>query len=314
MERVPEGAPARRAADPRRSTGCSSARPSTCCRRSRSPSTWRACSSRCFASRSRTRSTSCTRRACSASTWSTMSPTASGKHADEAALPERAGEEPADAPRGEEGEEGDEAPRDPLAQYCTNLNALAAAGASTRSLAAPWSSSAPSGAVPPPEEQPALVGDPGVGKTAIAEGLALAIHEGRVPDVLGEGHDLLPRHGRAARGHQVPRAVRGAPQGRAQGAEEAPRRGALHRRDPHHRGRRGHLRRQHGRVQPAQARARLGHAALHRVDHLPGVQAAFERDRALARRFQKIEVGEPSLEESVQILEGLGLSTRRTTT
>jgi ATP-dependent Clp protease ATP-binding subunit ClpA len=48
-----------------------------------------------------------------------------GKHADEAALPERAGEEPADAPRGEEGEEGDEAPRDPLAQYTANLNALA---------------------------------------------------------------------------------------------------------------------------------------------------------------------------------------------
>ncbi len=31
----------------------------------------------------------------------------------------------------------------------------------------------------------------------------------------------------------------------------------------------------------------------------------FERDRALARRFQKIEVHEPSVEETVQILEGL---------
>jgi ATP-dependent Clp protease ATP-binding subunit ClpA len=31
----------------------------------------------------------------------------------------------------------------------------------------------------------------------------------------------------------------------------------------------------------------------------------FERDRALARRFQKIEVHEPSIEETVQILEGL---------
>jgi ATP-dependent Clp protease ATP-binding subunit ClpA len=31
----------------------------------------------------------------------------------------------------------------------------------------------------------------------------------------------------------------------------------------------------------------------------------FERDRALARRFQKIEVGEPSIEETVLILQGL---------
>jgi ATP-dependent Clp protease ATP-binding subunit ClpA len=37
----------------------------------------------------------------------------------------------------------------------------------------------------------------------------------------------------------------------------------------------------------------------------PEYKAAFERDRALARRFQKIEVGEPSLEDTVKILEGL---------
>ena len=34
-------------------------------------------------------------------------------------------------------------------------------------------------------------------------------------------------------------------------------------------------------------------------------KAAFERDRALARRFQKIEIGEPSVEETVEILNGL---------
>src|SRR3546814_1285053 len=31
----------------------------------------------------------------------------------------------------------------------------------------------------------------------------------------------------------------------------------------------------------------------------------FEKDRALARRFQKIDVGEPSVEDAVKILEGL---------
>ncbi len=34
-------------------------------------------------------------------------------------------------------------------------------------------------------------------------------------------------------------------------------------------------------------------------------KASFERDRALARRFQKIEIGEPSVEETYQILKGL---------
>jgi ATP-dependent Clp protease ATP-binding subunit ClpA len=37
----------------------------------------------------------------------------------------------------------------------------------------------------------------------------------------------------------------------------------------------------------------------------PEYKAAFERDRALARRFQKIEVSEPTLEDTVKILEGL---------
>src|SRR5205085_9395546 len=34
-------------------------------------------------------------------------------------------------------------------------------------------------------------------------------------------------------------------------------------------------------------------------------KASFERDRALARRFQKIEVGEPSIRETIEILRGL---------
>src|SRR5947199_8650456 len=34
-------------------------------------------------------------------------------------------------------------------------------------------------------------------------------------------------------------------------------------------------------------------------------KASFERDRALARRFQKIEIGEPTVGETVEILKGL---------
>ena len=34
-------------------------------------------------------------------------------------------------------------------------------------------------------------------------------------------------------------------------------------------------------------------------------KASFERDRALARRFQKIEIGEPTVDETIEILKGL---------
>src|SRR5436305_8183086 len=34
-------------------------------------------------------------------------------------------------------------------------------------------------------------------------------------------------------------------------------------------------------------------------------KASFERDRALARRFQQIEIGEPSIAETIEILKGL---------
>lgn len=40
----------------------------------------------------------------------------------------------------------------------------------------------------------------------------------------------------------------------------------------------------------------------------------FEKDRALARRFQKIDITEPTAEETVQIINGLKTSMKRTTT
>ena len=69
---------------------------------------------------------------------------------------------------------------------------------------------------------------------------------------------------RPHRRRQVPRRVRGAPQGRAQGDQGLQRPGhPLHRRAPHRR-RRGGRRRRHGRQQPAQAHAGARRAAHHR--------------------------------------------------
>ena len=133
------------------------------------------------------------------------------------------------------------------------------------------------------KNNPLLVGEAGVGKTAIAEGLARRIVEGNVPGSAQALPRLRARHGRAARRHQVSRRLRAAPEGGAEAAGGQPQRHPLHRRDPHADRRRRGLRRHAGRLQPAQAGAAVRAAEVHRRDDLPGIPRHIrEGPRALA--------------------------------
>ena len=99
-----------------------------------------------------------------------------------------------------------------------------------------------------------------------------APHRARRGAGRAQGRDrVLARHGHAARRHPLPRRLRGAPQAGDQGARSLSGRDHVHRRDPHRDRRRRDLGRRDGRVEPAQAGAGVGHAALHRLDHLQGI-------------------------------------------
>src|SRR5262249_39485270 len=106
------------------------------------------------------------------------------------------GEGPASMPAGEGFGEPGELPADPLAAFSTNLTERAAQGALDPLIGR--------GAeldrivhilARRRKNNPILVGETGVGKTALAEGLALRIHEGRVPDDLRDAELYAPAIG-----------------------------------------------------------------------------------------------------------------------
>ncbi|MGI4730495.1 MAG: ATP-dependent chaperone ClpB [Janthinobacterium lividum] len=155
------------------------------------------------------------------------------------------------------------------------------------------------------KNNPALIGEPGVGKTAIAEGLALRIANGDVPDTLkdrrlmaldlgaliagakyrGEFEERLKGvldEVKAAEGdivlfidemHQLIGA------GKSEGAMDA-----------------GNL------LKPALARGELHCVGATTLDEY---RKYVEKDPALQRRFQPVQVGEPTVEDTISILRGL---------
>jgi ATP-dependent Clp protease ATP-binding subunit ClpA len=155
------------------------------------------------------------------------------------------------------------------------------------------------------KNNPLLVGEPGVGKTALAEGLALRIQQGQVPDALKQAKvyaldlgalvagtryrgdfeervkqvlDRLSKEAHAILFIDEIHSLVGA--GAASG-------GAMDA---------GNL------LKPALAAGTLRCIGSTTFND---VKQSFDRDRALSRRFQKIDVLEPSEAETLEILRGL---------
>ncbi|MHA3841155.1 ATP-dependent chaperone ClpB [Sphingomonas aestuarii] len=155
------------------------------------------------------------------------------------------------------------------------------------------------------KNNPVLIGDPGVGKTAIAEGLALRIANGDVPDSLKDRTLMALDMGSLIAGAKyrgefeerlkgVLDEVKGAEgqivlfidemhtligAGKSEGAMDA-----------------GNL------LKPALARGELHCIGATTLDEY---RKYVEKDPALQRRFQPVFVGEPTVEDTISILRGL---------
>ena len=155
------------------------------------------------------------------------------------------------------------------------------------------------------KNNPLYVGEAGVGKTAIAEGLAKMIVEGEVPEVLAESTIYALDLGSLLAGTKY----RGDFEKRLKGVlaqlDKEP--GAVLFIDEIHTiigagAASGGVMDASNLIKPMLASGELRCIGSTTYQEFRGI---FEKDRALARRFQKVDITEPTVEETIKILLGL---------
>jgi ATP-dependent Clp protease ATP-binding subunit ClpA len=155
------------------------------------------------------------------------------------------------------------------------------------------------------KNNPLYVGEAGVGKTAIAEGLARMIVENQVPDVLLDATIYSLDMGSLVAGTKY----RGDFEKRLKAvlAEVKKQPGAILFIDEIHTvigagAASGGVMDASNLIKPALANGELRCIGSTTYNEYRGI---FEKDHALARRFQKIDISEPSVQDTVDILRGL---------
>ena len=155
------------------------------------------------------------------------------------------------------------------------------------------------------KNNPLLVGESGVGKTAIAEGLAKLITENKVPDLIKESVIYSLDMGALLAGTKY----RGDFEERLKAVlkELEEDKSAILFIDEIHTiigagATSGGVMDASNLLKPAVAKRGLQFVGSTTYKEFRGI---FEKDRALSRRFQKVEVSEPSIDETFNILKGL---------
>ena len=206
----------------------------------------------------------------------------------------------------QEDEDGEDTAKAPLQKYATNLNEEAREGRIDRLIGRQYEVERVVQTLSRRRKNnPLLVGESGVGKTAIAEGLARRIVDGEVPDVIADGVVYSLDLGALLAGTKY--------------------RGDFEKRLKHLL---GELKKQPNAIlfideihtiigagaasggvmdasnllKPALSSGQLRCIGSTTFQEFRGV---FEKDHALARRFQKIDVNEPSVDDTYEILKGI---------
>ena len=154
------------------------------------------------------------------------------------------------------------------------------------------------------KSNPILLGAPGVGKTAIAEGLAQRIHNGDIPELLQDKQVIALDMGSLLAGTRF----RGDFEERLKGIVEEVRKSGniILFIDEIHTlvgaGSMGGAMDASNLLKPALARGELQCLGATTLDEY---KRHIERDAALERRFQPVMVGEPTKEQAIEILRGL---------
>ncbi|MEM5500676.1 ATP-dependent Clp protease ATP-binding subunit ClpA [Ahrensia kielensis] len=205
-----------------------------------------------------------------------------------------------------EGEEGAKKPESALSSYCVDLNAKARAGKIdvligrteeiNRTIQVLCRRS---------KNNPLYVGDPGVGKTAIAEGLAKRIVDGDVPEVLEDDTIFSLDMGALIAGTRYRGDFEERLKQVVKELEDFP--GAILFIDEIHTvigagATSGGAMDASNLLKPA-----LSSGSIRCIGSTTYKEFRnfFEKDRALVRRFQKIDVKEPSIEDAIDIMRGL---------